>query len=442
MKIAVVGTGYVGLVTGTCLADIGHEVTCIDNDQHKIGQLKSGKIPIYEEGLKELVEKNEKFGRLQFTNDLNEAVSSSDVVFIAVGTPPRPQDGGADLSAFYSASREIARSARPGAVIVTKSTVPVGTGDTVESILRELQPNNKLYVVSNPEFLREGVAINDFMNPDRIVVGAQCSVSKAIMEQVYRPLTNRGIQMLITSRRSSELIKYSANALLATKIAFINEIADLCERAGADVTEVAQGIGQDGRIGSQFLNAGPGYGGSCFPKDTLALLKTAENLDVRLRIVEAVTGANEARKRAMGRRILERIGGAAGAKAKSVALLGLTFKPNTDDMRESPAINIAQALMDAGVTVKAFDPKGMAHAQHMMAGVRLVNDPYEAIRGSNALVIVTEWTLFRSLDMRRVKDLMVEPIVIDLRNFLDQREVEAAGLSYSGIGGVGANEAC
>ena len=436
MRIAMIGTGYVGLVSGACFADFGHDVTCVDKDEKKIAALHRGEIPIYEPGLDELVASNVKAKRLDFTTDLSKPVADADAVFIAVGTPSRRGDGHADLSYVYAAAREIAQSLSGFTVVVTKSTVPVGTGDEVERIISAAQLPYQVAVVSNPEFLREGAAIGDFKRPDRIVIGAEDEFGQEIMREVYRPLFLNQAPLLFTSRRSSEMIKYAANAFLATKITFINEIADLCEKVGGDVQDVARGIGLDNRIGSKFLHAGPGYGGSCFPKDTLALLKTAEDYDSPLRIVEAVAKVNETRKRAMGRKVLEAIGGADGARGKKVALLGLTFKPNTDDMRDAPSIAIAQTLQDAGVDVVAYDPEGMEMAAPLMPGVTMAKSTYDAVTGADAIALVTEWDAFRALDLDRVKSQAKGAVLVDLRNVYRPDEVRAKGFAYSSIGRV------
>ncbi len=434
MKIAMVGSGYVGLVSGACFADFGHDVTCIDKDQGKIDRLHDGIMPIYEPGLDALVESNVKAGRLTFTTDLAEGIKGADAIFIAVGTPSRRGDGHADLSYVYAVAQEIGESLSGDAVVVTKSTVPVGTGDEVERIIADTGTSHKVSVVSNPEFLREGAAIGDFKRPDRIVIGAEDEFGREVMHEVYRPLFLNESPILFTSRRTSELIKYAANAFLATKITFINEMADLCEKVGADVQDVSRGIGMDNRIGSKFLHAGPGYGGSCFPKDTLALLKTSEDYDSPTRIVEAVVKVNESRKRAMGRKVLDALGGMEAARGKKVALLGLTFKPNTDDMRDSPAIAVAQTLTDAGVQVAAYDPEGMEQARPLMPDVTMCSDPYEPIKDADAVVIVTEWDVFRALDFARVKQLAKAPVLVDLRNIYGPEDVRAAGFQYSSIG--------
>ena len=432
MKITMIGAGYVGLVSGTCFADFGHSVTCVDLDQSKIDALLAGIMPIYEPGLAELVSSNVAAGRLSFTTDLKDAVAGADAVFIAVGTPSRRGDGHADLSYVYQATRDIAAAITGPLVVVTKSTVPVGTGDEVERILREAAPGADVAVVSNPEFLREGAAIMDFKRPDRIVIGTTDERAKAVMQEIYRPLYLNQAPLLFTERRTSELIKYAANAFLATKITFINEMADLCEAVGANVQDVARGIGLDNRIGSKFLHAGPGYGGSCFPKDTLALLKTAEDNDVPSRIVEAVVQVNDSRKRAMGRKIIHAMGG--DARGKTVGLLGVTFKPNTDDMRDAPSIAIAQALQDAGAKVVAYDPEGMEAAKSVMPGVEFRADPYSVADGSDALALVTEWDAFRALDLARIAASMKSPVLVDLRNVYKPEEAARYGLKYSSIG--------
>jgi len=434
MKIAMVGSGYVGLVSGACFADFGHDVVCIDKDPAKIESLRAGIMPIYEPGLAELVASNVRAGRLSFTTDLAEGIDGAGAIFIAVGTPSRRGDGHADLSYVYAVAEEIGQNLKNDAVVVTKSTVPVGTGDEVERILMTANLPVRVAVASNPEFLREGAAIGDFKRPDRIVVGTEDDWARQVMTEVYRPLFLNKAPLLFTSRRSSELIKYAANAFLAVKITFINEMADLCEKVGADVQDVARGIGMDGRIGSKFLHAGPGYGGSCFPKDTLALLKTAEDYEAPTRIVEAVVKVNDSRKRAMGRKVIEALGGIEEARGKKVAMLGLTFKPNTDDMRDSPAIAIAQALIDAGVQVAAYDPEGMEVARPLMPEVEMQPDSYSAIKGADAIAIVTEWDAFRALDFNRIKDLAKAPVLVDLRNIYDPAEVRAKGFAYSSVG--------
>jgi len=434
MKIAMVGSGYVGLVSGACFADFGHDVVCIDKDQSKIDRLHDGIMPIYEPGLAELVASNVKAGRLTFSTDLPSAIEGAAAIFIAVGTPSRRGDGHADLSYVHAVAQEIGENLTGPAVVVTKSTVPVGTGDEVERILRDAGASVQFAVASNPEFLREGAAITDFKRPDRIVIGTDDEWARGVMREVYRPLFLNRAPILFTSRRSAELIKYAANAFLAVKITFINEMADLCEKVGADVQDVARGIGLDNRIGSKFLHAGPGYGGSCFPKDTLALLKTAEDYQAPTRIVEAVVKVNDSRKRAMGRKVIEALGGMDEARGKRVGLLGLTFKPNTDDMRDAPSIAIAQTLADAGVEVVAYDPEGMEQARPLMPEVAMAESAYAAIDGADAVVLVTEWDAFRALDLQRIKSMVKAPVLVDLRNVYDPGEVRGAGFAYSSIG--------
>ncbi|MEO7247912.1 MAG: UDP-glucose/GDP-mannose dehydrogenase family protein [Novosphingobium sp.] len=434
MKIAMVGSGYVGLVSGACFADFGHEVVCIDKDPSKIERLNAGVMPIFEPGLAELVTGNVKAGRLKFTTDLAEGIKGAKAIFIAVGTPSRRGDGHADLSYVYAVAEEVGANLTGDAVVVTKSTVPVGTGDAVERILAEAAPSARYAVASNPEFLREGAAIDDFKHPDRIVIGADDEWAREVMREVYRPLVNNGAPIQFTARRSAELIKYAANAFLAVKITFINEIADLCERVDADVQDISRGIGMDNRIGPKFLNAGPGYGGSCFPKDTLALLKTAEDFDSPLRIVEAVVKVNDSRKRAMGRKVIDAIGGPDVARGKKVALLGLTFKPDTDDMRDAPSIAISQALADAGVIISAYDPEGMDMARPLMPDVTMTGSAYEAADGADAVVIVTEWDAFRALDLARLKAITKAPVLVDLRNVYDPLTVRGAGFTYVSVG--------
>ncbi|QBJ16064.1 UDP-glucose/GDP-mannose dehydrogenase family protein [Agrobacterium sp. 33MFTa1.1] len=431
MRIVMVGSGYVGLVSGACLADFGHNVICVDKDEEKIRALKRGAIPIFEPGLDVLVDTCVKAGRLFFTTDLAAVVAEADVVFIAVGTPSRRGDGHADLGYVYEASREIGAAITGFTVIVTKSTVPVGTGDEVERIIRETNPNADFAVVSNPEFLREGAAIDDFKRPDRIVVGLSDERARPVMTEVYRPLYLNQLPLLFTSRRTSELIKYAGNGFLAMKISFINEIADLCERVGADVRDVSRGIGLDGRIGAKFLHAGPGYGGSCFPKDTLALAKTAQDYDAPLRLIETTIAVNDNRKRAMGRKVIAAAGG--DVRGKKIAVLGLTFKPNTDDMRESPAIAVIQTLQDAGAIIFAYDPEGMENARQIM-DIELSSGPYEAAQDADIVVLITEWNQFRALDLTRLRAVMKCPIFVDLRNVYRAREVEAYGFTYTGIG--------
>lgn len=427
-----IGSGYVGLVSGACFADFGHEVVCVDKDKAKIDALLGGKIPIFEPGLDHLVATNVAAGRLRFTTDLAEGVKDADAVFIAVGTPSRRGDGHADLSYVYGAAKEIAGAINGFTVIVDKSTVPVGTGDEVERIIRAANPDADFAVVSNPEFLREGAAIDDFKRPDRVVIGGDDPRALEVMQQIYRPLALGRSPIIEMSRRGAELTKYAGNAFLATKITFINEIADLCEKVGADVQDVARGIGLDNRIGSKFLHAGPGYGGSCFPKDTLALLKTSQDYDAPQRIVEAVVAVNDNRKRAMGRKVIAAMGG--DVRGKTVAVLGLTFKPNTDDMRDSPAIAVVQTLQDAGATVRAYDPEGMEQAKLVLDNVSYCTNSYEAMDGADALVIVTEWDAFRALDLDRVKSLLKQPVLVDLRNVYPREMVEKAGFRYTAIG--------
>ncbi len=432
MKITMIGAGYVGLVSGVCFADFGHDVVCIDKDAGKIEALLAGRIPIFEPGLEQLVADNVKDGRLNFTTDLATSVSESEVIFIAVGTPSRRGDGHADLSYVYDAAREIAAHVTGFTVIVTKSTVPVGTGDEVERIMRETNREADIAVVSNPEFLREGAAIDDFKRPDRIVIGLNDERARGVMTEVYRPLYLNQSPLLFTTRRTSELIKYAGNAFLAMKITFINEMADLCEKVGANVQEVARGIGLDGRIGGKFLHAGPGYGGSCFPKDTLALVKTAQDHDSPVRLIETVVSVNDNRKRAMGRKVIAAAGG--DVRGKKVAVLGLTFKPNTDDMRDSPAIAVIQALTDAGAIVTGYDPEGMENAKHVIDGITYADNPYKAAEGADALVIVTEWNEFRALNLDRLKVLMNTPLLVDLRNIYQSGEVTKHGFSYTSVG--------
>ena len=432
MRVAMIGTGYVGLVSGACFADFGHDVTCVDKDTAKIAALTRGEVPIYEPGLNDLVAANTRAGRLKFTSDLAGAVKAADAVFIAVGTPSRRGDGHADLSFVYDAAREIARALDGFTVVITKSTVPVGTGDEVERIIRETHPKAEFAVVSNPEFLREGAAIQDFKHPDRIVVGTTEARAREIMTELYRPLYLNRSPILFTDRRTAELIKYAANAFLATKITFINEVADLAEKVGADVQEIARGIGLDNRIGSKFLHAGPGFGGSCFPKDTVALLKTGQDHEAPLRIVEAVVAVNDTRKRAMARKVAAALGGE--LRGKTIAVLGLTFKPNTDDMRESPSIPLITALQDMGAKVRAYDPTGMEQAKPLMTNVAFCKDAYDCAEGASALVIVTEWEQFRALDFARLKTVMKRPVLVDLRNIYRPEEVARHGFAYESVG--------
>jgi len=433
MRVAMIGSGYVGLVSGACFADFGHTVTCVDKDASKIDALMQGQIPIYEPGLDVLVNGNRFAGRLTFTTDLAAAVADADAVFIAVGTPTRRGDGHADLSYVYAAAEEIAAAITGYTVVVTKSTVPVGTADEVEAIIRRVAPDADFSVASNPEFLREGAAIDDFKRPDRVVVGAEDERAREVMRQLYRPLNLNETPMLFTNRRTAELTKYAANAFLAMKITFINEMADICEKTGANVQDVARGIGLDRRIGSKFLHAGPGYGGSCFPKDTLALVRTAQQYQSPTRIIEAVVEVNSERKRHMVDKIERACNGS--VKGKTVAVLGLTFKPETDDMRDAPSLDIVPALIERGATVRAHDPQGMKEAKHLLPdSVVYCDTPYEAARNSDAVVIITEWNEYRALDLARLAKSVRGAIMVDLRNIYDMAEVERAGFSYTGIG--------
>lgn len=427
-----IGSGYVGLVSGACFADFGHKVICVDADASKIDRLKRGEIPIFEPGLDELVANNVRQGRLSFTTDLEPAVKGADAVFIAVGTPSRRGDGHADLSFVYAAAKTIASALDGFTVVVNKSTVPVGTGDEVERIIREVNPTADFAVVSNPEFLREGAAIEDFKRPDRVVIGVEDPRAREVMEEIYRPLSLNAPPLVFVGRRTSELTKYAANAFLATKITFINEIADLCEKVGADVQEVARGIGLDKRIGAKFLHAGPGYGGSCFPKDTLALIKTGQDEGSSLRIVETVVAVNDARKRAMARKIIMALGGS--VRGKKIALLGLAFKPNTDDMRDAPSLAIVASLAGDGAEVHAYDPESMEQARPLMPEVTFHDDAYSALEGADALAIVTEWDAFRALDLDRVKSLLKQPIIVDLRNVYRPADVRKRGFAYVSVG--------
>ncbi len=435
MRVAMIGTGYVGLVSGTCFSEFGIDVVCVDKDASKIERLKDGVIPIYEPGLDALVTSNVKAGRLSFTTDLAAAVKGAQAVFIAVGTPSRRGDGHADLSYVYAAAKEIAAAMDDYTVVVNKSTVPVGTGGEVARIIREVRPDADFDVVSNPEFLREGSAINDFMRPDRVVIGATSERARAVMKQLYRVLYLIETPIVFTSLETSELIKYAANTFLATKITFINEISDLCEKVGANIHDVAKGIGLDGRIGKKFLHAGPGYGGSCFPKDTLALVRTARDSGAPLRIVEAVVAINDERKRRMAEKIIGACGGSVAGK--TIAVLGLTFKPNTDDMRDSPSLEIVPALQQAGATVRAFDPEGMDEARKLLPDVVWCDDAYSAMEGADGLAILTEWNEFRALDIRRVKTLLRVPVLVDLRNIYEPAEMTAAGFTYVSVGRPG-----
>jgi UDPglucose 6-dehydrogenase len=432
MRVAMIGTGYVGLVSGACFADFGHVVTCIDKDAGKIERLRRGEIPIFEPGLDQLVASNVREERLSFTTDGRAAVRAADAVFIAVGTPSRRGDGDADLTFVHAAAEEIAKELDGFTVVVTKSTVPVGTGDEVERIIRKARPDADVAVVSNPEFLREGAAIADFKRPDRVVVGTDDERARQVMRELYRPLFLNETPILFTGRRTSELIKYAANAFLAMKITFINEMADLCEAVGADVQQVSRGIGLDNRIGRKFLHAGPGYGGSCFPKDTLALVRTAADAGAPTRLIEATVEVNDARKRRMADKVVQALGGAVGGK--TVGLLGLTFKPNTDDMRDAPSLDIVAALEAQGARVQAFDPQGMEEAAKLMPQVRFQPGPYEALEGADVAVIVTEWDQFRALDLDRMKSLMRRPVLVDLRNIYRPEDIRARGFEYVGVG--------
>ena len=432
MRVSMIGTGYVGLVSGACFADFGHDVICVDKDEKKIASLQDGEIPIYEPGLDKLVAENVEAGRLSFTTDLASATPQADAVFIAVGTPSRRGDGFADLSYVHAAAKEIAETIDGYTVLVTKSTVPVGTGTEVENIVRKTRPDAEFSVVSNPEFLREGAAIEDFKRPDRVVVGVEDERAKEVMTELYRPLFLNETPIVFTNRATSELIKYAANAFLATKITFINEMADLCEKVGANVQEVAKGIGLDGRIGSKFLHAGPGYGGSCFPKDTLALVRTAQVQGAPTKIVEAVVEINNRRKKQMATRIIDACGGS--VKGKTIAVLGLTFKPNTDDMRDSPSLDIVPDLQEAGARIRAFDPAGMGEAEELLDNVKFCEGPYDAMDGADAAVIVTEWDVFRALDLERTKSLLKAPILVDLRNIYRPALMAEKGMQYYSIG--------
>jgi UDPglucose 6-dehydrogenase len=431
MRVTMIGAGYVGLVSGACFADFGHQVTCSDKDAAKIAALNRGEIPIFEPGLAELVESNVRQGRLEFAAETSR-VGEADAVFIAVGTPSRRGDGHADLSFVYQAVREIAPLLGGAAVVITKSTVPVGTGDEIENILREKRPDANIQVVSNPEFLREGAAIQDFKHPDRIVVGSDDDNARKVLAEIYRPLYLNTAPIIYVSRRTAELIKYASNAFLATKITFINEMADLCEQVGADVQEVARGMGLDNRIGPKFLHAGPGFGGSCFPKDTSALIKTAHDHGVPLRLVETVSAVNEQRKRAMARKVVQALGGS--VRGKTIAVLGLTFKPNTDDTRDSPAIPLITALHDLGATVRGYDPAGMEQAKPQLPDVHYCRSAYSAAEGADAMVIATEWAQFRALDLSRLKRLMTQPVIVDLRNIYRADEMRRAAFRYFPIG--------
>jgi UDPglucose 6-dehydrogenase len=432
MHITMIGAGYVGLVSGACFADFGHDVCCVDTDAAKVTALRDGKIPIFEPGLDEIVAKNVKAGRLSFTTKIAEGLAKAEVVFIAVGTPSRRGDGHADISYVLAAAKEIARAATKPLVIVTKSTVPVGTGDEIEKVLAEVKPKAKISVVSNPEFLREGAAIEDFKRPDRIVIGTDDPDARAVMAAVYRPLNLNQAPLLFTGRRTAELTKYAANAFLATKITFINEIADLAEKVGANVQEIARGIGLDNRIGGKFLHAGPGYGGSCFPKDTLALIKTAKDFGAPSRIVETVADVNNKRKASMAERVIAAAGGSLAGK--TVAVLGLTFKPNTDDMRDAPSLEIVPALQAAGAKIQAHDPEGMEAASNMLPDVVFCSGPYEAAKDASVLVLITEWDVYRALDLDKLKAALLAPSIVDLRNVYVPADMAAKGFRYVSIG--------
>jgi UDPglucose 6-dehydrogenase len=432
MRVTIIGSGYVGLVSGACFADFGHHVVCVDKDAGKIAALARGELPIYEPGLDEIVAGNLAAGRLRFTTELAQPVRDADAVFIAVGTPSRRGDGHADLSYVHAAAREIAAAVSGFTVVVTKSTVPVGTGDEVERIIREARADADVLVASNPEFLREGAAIQDFKHPDRIVVGTEDRRAREVIAEIYRPLYLNAAPILYTSRRTAELIKYAANAFLATKITFINEMADLCEKIGADIQQVARGIGLDNRIGSKFVHAGPGFGGSCFPKDALALIKTAQDNGAATRIVETVVTVNDARKRSMARKVATAVGGT--VRDKTIAVLGLTFKPNTDDMRDSPSIPLITGLQDMGARIRAYDPVGMEQARKVMSDIAYAADPYACAEGANALVIVTEWEQFRALDLQRLRSIMADAVLVDLRNIYRPEDVTSQGFIYDSIG--------
>ena len=432
MKITMIGSGYVGLVSGVCFAEFGHDVICMDLNEEKIEGLKKGIIPIFEPGLEEMTLDNVKAGRLTFTTDITSAVASSDVVFIGVGTPTNTETGHADLKYVYAAAKDIASAVQGFTVVVTKSTVPVGTGDEVERIIREANPEADVAVVSNPEFLREGAAIKDFMIPNRIVVGIEDERARSVMTEVYRPLFINQSPLMFTTRRTSELIKYAANAFLAMKITYINEMADLCEAVGANVQEVARGIGLDNRIGTKFLHAGPGYGGSCFPKDTLALVKTAQDYDAPIRLIETTVAVNESRKGKMAQKVIRAMGG--DVKGKTIAVLGLTFKPETDDMRDSPATTIIEALVTAGAMIRGFDPEGMENAKAVLPPITYCEGPYDAANGADAVVVVTEWNEFRGMDLKRIKEALKSPVLIDLRNIYRKEEVSRQGLTYICVG--------
>ncbi|SET07488.1 UDP-glucose dehydrogenase family protein [Oceanicella actignis] len=436
MRIAMIGTGYVGLVSGVCFSDFGHDVVCVDKDPAKIDTLRTGRTPIYEPGLEDLMRRNVEAGRLSFTGDLAEAAAGAQAVFIAVGTPTRRGDGHADLSYVFAAARELADVMDDGTVVVTKSTVPVGTNrmvaQTIRARLDETGRKIGFEVASNPEFLREGAAIEDFMRPDRVVVGAETDRAREVLREIYRPLSLREAPVMFTSLESAEMIKYASNAFLATKITFINEVADLCEKVGANVKEVAKGMGLDGRIGPKFLHAGPGYGGSCFPKDTMALARTGQEHAAPMRIVETVIAVNDARKRRMAEKVIDLCGGS--VNGRKIAVFGVTFKPNTDDMRESPALTIVPALIGQGARVAVCDPAGRKEGEALLPGVEWVEDPYEAARDADAAVLITEWNQFRALDLARLRGVMKGDGFADLRNVYDPAEAERAGLRYVSVG--------
>ena len=430
MQIAMIGTGYVGLVSGACFSEFGHQVVCVDKDKSKIESLKRGRMPIYEPGLESVVADNVKAGRLSFTEDLKKSVKGADAVFIAVGTPSRRGDGHADLTYVFQAAEEIAAALTAYTVVITKSTVPVGTGRQVAETIRRIRPDDDFDVASNPEFLREGSAIEDFRRPDRVVCGVTNDRARAVLRELYRPLFLNETPMIFTGLETSELIKYAANAFLATKVTFINEIADVCEKVGANIQEVARGIGLDGRIGSKFLHAGPGYGGSCFPKDTVALMKTAQQVGAPSKIVEAVASVNESRKERMAEKVAQAFGDVSG---KTIAVLGLTFKPNTDDMREAPSLVILPALKKQGATLRAYDPEGMNEAKKLL-DIEMCPDAYTALAGADGVVILTEWNEFRALDLKRMRETLKRPLMVDLRNIYRPEEMEKAGFDYISVG--------
>lgn len=432
MRVTIVGSGYVGLVTGACFAEFGHTITCVDKDQAKLAKLKQGLSPIYEPGLDSLLAQGLKSGRLSFTDNLKEAMVGADAIFLAVGTPTSEHSGEADLSYVFAAAEEIARNITDYVVVVTKSTVPVGTARKIHSIIQKTNPSAKFDVASNPEFLREGAAINDFMRPDRVVIGTESEAARSILKQLYRPLYLIETPIVFTGIETAEIIKYAANAFLATKIAFINEMANLCEAAGADVQDVAKAIGLDGRIGRKFLHAGPGYGGSCFPKDTKALAHTAQHLKAPSRIVEAVIESNDQRKLHMASRVIEAVGGS--GSGKTIGILGLTFKPNTDDMRDAPSLTVIPELQRLGAKIKAYDPVGMDHAKHMFSNVDFCSSSTEAVTGCDAIVILTEWNEFRALDLKHLRTIVKTPVLVDLRNIYKPDEVTLSGFDYISVG--------